>query len=143
MAKRGNFSDTYFMKASLSVLETVIYRYTSSRKKRPNSATFGCERAKNLPNMYKASGKLEIDVVSSYITIFSFLGAEIILTSPAEMQNALFIITFFFQEKLDSFYRLPDPVIRNLWFSIFYFCSLFFQNASWLETVKTGGEASP
>jgi len=109
----------------------------------PNSYTFGCESAKYVPGTYKAFGRLVIVVVSSYITIFSFLGAEIILTSLAEMQNALFIITFLFSEKLDSFYRLPDPVIRNLWFPIFYYFSLFFQNASWIETVKTGGEASP
>jgi len=96
-----------------------------------------------MPSTYKASGRIVIDVVSSYITIFSFLGAEIILASLAEMQNALFIFTFLFPEKLDSFYRLPDPVIRNLWVSIFYFFSLLFQNVSWLETVKTGGEASP
>jgi hypothetical protein len=82
-----------------------------------------------VPNMYrvciKTFGRLVIDVVSSYITIFCFLGAEIIPTSLAEMQNALFIITFLLPEKLDSFYRLPDPVIRNLWFPTFYFFSLF------------------
>jgi len=127
LTKRGKFSDTYFMKAGLSVLELLHTDTHPAENKMPNSATFGCERAKIVPNTYKASGKLVKDVVSSYITIFSFLGAEITLTSLAEMQNALFIITFLFPEKLDSFYRLPDPVIRNLWFSIFYFFSLFFR----------------
>jgi hypothetical protein len=115
------------MKASLLVLEILYTDIHPAEKKRPNSDSFGCERAKNVPSTYKASGRLLRDVVSSYITIFSFLGAEFTLTSLTEMQNALFIITFLFPEKLDSFYRLPDPVIRNLWFSIFYCFSLFFR----------------
>jgi hypothetical protein len=100
----------------LELLYTDIY---PAEKKMPNSDIFGSERAKYVPGTYKAFGRLVIDVVSSYITIFSFLGAKIILMSPAEMHNALFIITFLFPEKLDSFYRLPDPVIRNFWFPIF------------------------
>ena len=125
------------------MLERLYTDMHPAETKRPSSYTSECERDKNPLSTCKASGRLVIDGVSSYITLFSFLGAEIIRTPLAEMQNALFIITFLFPEKLDSFYRLPDPVIRNLWFSIFYFFSLFFfQNAYWLETVKTGGETS-
>jgi hypothetical protein len=103
--------------------------------------TFGCERATNRRSIRKVSGKFIADLVRSYITLFSFLGAEIIQTSLADGKNALFIITFLFPEEVDFFYQLPYPLIRNLWLSIFYSFS-FFQNVSWLNTVKTEEEAS-
>jgi hypothetical protein len=76
--------------------------------------------------MCEVSGRFVTDVVSSYITLFSFPGAEIIRTSLAERQNALFIITFLFPGKVDSFYQLPDPVIRDCVF-LSFMSSLFLE----------------